>query len=131
MSPKLDLRQTIDFRKSINDLAALVVQGLGLDPFASALYVFRNRRCDRIKILGWERKGFWLLMKRLEDERFVWPRQDARMIELIDSLALSHGMRLADALIGATAIEHKATLITANIKHFSAVEGLAIEAFEP
>ena len=72
----------IDFRKSINGLAALVEQGLGRNPFASALYVFRNRHCDRIKILGWERNGFWLLMKRLEEERFVWPRQDARVIEL-------------------------------------------------
>jgi len=51
--------------------------------------------------------------------------------ELVDALALSHGMRLADALIGATAIEHGLTLITANVKHFSAVEGLNFEAFLP
>lgn len=50
---------------------------------------------------------------------------------MIDSLALSHGMRLADALIGATAIENQVTLITANVKHFSAVEGLTIETFLP
>lgn len=50
---------------------------------------------------------------------------------MIDPLALSHGMRLADALIGATAIELQATLITANVKHFSAVEGLNVEAFLP
>ena len=75
-------REAIDFRKSINGLAVLVEQGLGLDPFASALYVFRNRRCDRIKILGWQRNGFWLLLRRLEAERFVWPKQDARVIEL-------------------------------------------------
>ncbi len=43
----------------------------------------------------------------------------------------SHGLRPADALIGATAIEHKATLITANVKHFSTVDGLAIEALTP
>jgi predicted nucleic acid-binding protein len=48
-----------------------------------------------------------------------------------DSLALSHDMRLADALIGATAIEIKATLVTANVKHFSAINGLTIEAFAP
>lgn len=55
----------------------------------------------------------------------------ARAAELIDTLALSHGMRLADALIGATAIEHQTTLITANVKHFSSVQGLAIETFLP
>ena len=61
----------------------------------------------------------------------ITPAISQRAAELIDGLALSHGMRLADALIGATAIEHKATLITANAKHFSAVEGLTIEAFTP
>ena len=54
-----------------------------------------------------------------------------RAAELIDQLALSHGMRLADALIGATAIALQATLITANVKHFSAVDGLSFEAFLP
>ena len=52
-------------------------------------------------------------------------------VDLIDKLALSHGIRLADALIGATAIESKATLITANMKHFGQIEGLEIEVFEP
>lgn len=61
----------------------------------------------------------------------ITPAISERAAELIDRLALSHGMRLADALIGATAIEHKATLITANVKHFGAVEGLSFEAFEP
>ncbi len=54
-----------------------------------------------------------------------------RAMELIDSLALSHGMRIADALIGASAIEHQDILSTANVKHFGAVEGLQVETFEP
>ena len=61
----------------------------------------------------------------------ITPAISTRAAELIDRLALSHGLRLADALIGATAIEHRTALITANVKHFSAVEGLTIEAFEP
>lgn len=68
-------REAVDFRQSINGLAALVEQTLGLDPFAAAVYVFRNRRADRIKMLLWDRNGFWLLLKRLEKDRFVWPRQ--------------------------------------------------------
>ena len=75
-------REAVDFRKSINGLAALVEQALGLDPFAAALYVFGNRRRNRVKILGWETNGFWLLLKRLEAERFVWPRTDSAVIEL-------------------------------------------------
>ena len=61
----------------------------------------------------------------------VTPAISLRASALIDALALSHGMRLADALIGATAIELQATLLTANVKHFAAVEGLQIETFLP
>ena len=61
----------------------------------------------------------------------ITPAICQRAVELIDRLALSHGLRLADALIGATAMEHQATLITANVKHFGAIEGLDIEAFKP
>lgn len=61
----------------------------------------------------------------------VTPNVSRRAAELVDALALSHGMRLADALIGATALEHRLDLITANVKHFSAVDGLTIEGFTP
>jgi transposase len=67
-------RDAVDFRKSINGLSVLVEQSMRRDPFARAVYGFRNKRCDRIKLLLYERTGFWLLMKRLEADRFAWPR---------------------------------------------------------
>ena len=95
LNPNLSVylhREPIDFRKNINGLAALVEltaksveagkYDLVLDPFASAVYVFGNRRRDRVKILGWSRNGFWLLQKRLESERFIWPRENQRVMEL-------------------------------------------------
>jgi transposase len=75
-------RDAIDFRKNINGLASLVEHGLGLNAFEQAVFVFGNRRKDRIKILGWDRNGFWLLQKRLEDARFVWPRHDNAVLTL-------------------------------------------------
>ncbi|MDE2564629.1 MAG: type II toxin-antitoxin system VapC family toxin [Burkholderiales bacterium] len=54
-----------------------------------------------------------------------------RAAGLIDRLALSHGLRLADALIGATAIEHGTVLLTANLRHFAAIDGLSLEPFRP
>jgi transposase len=70
-------RQAIDFRLSINGLAMLVEQSLEMNPFAQAVYVFSNCRRNRVKILGWDRNGFWLLMKRLEQDRFIWPDEKA------------------------------------------------------
>lgn len=60
----------------------------------------------------------------------VTPAISQRASELIDALALSHGLRLADALIAATALEHSLTLLSANAKHFRPVQGLGVETFE-
>ena len=54
-----------------------------------------------------------------------------RAIWLMESLVLSHGLQLGDALIAATAIEHNLPLLTANTKHFSAIDCLRLERFEP
>lgn len=59
------------------------------------------------------------------------PAISERAADVVDLLALSHGMRLADALIASTTIEHELTLLSANAKHFGAVGNLQLEAFSP
>lgn len=63
----------VDFRKSITGLSLLVEQSLSLNPFEPTLYVFINRKRDKLKILLWEKNGFVLWYKRLEKQRFKWP----------------------------------------------------------
>lgn len=54
-----------------------------------------------------------------------------RAMHLIDQYTLANGLRLGDALIAATAIEHGLTLLTANLKHFGSIAGLVVERFDP
>ena len=68
-------RDAVDFRKSINGLALIVEQEMQLSPFAPALFVFCNKNRDRIKVLYWDQTGFCLWYKRLEKEKFKWPRR--------------------------------------------------------
>lgn len=67
-------RQPVDFRKAINGLAAIVEQDMQLSPFSKQLYVFINKRRNRLKILFWEDNGFCLYYKRLEQKQFHWPK---------------------------------------------------------
>ena len=62
-----------DLRKSIDGLAILVTESFNLDPFSRSLFVFCNRKRDKIKILEWDTNGFWLHYKRLEKCTFKWP----------------------------------------------------------
>jgi len=65
-----------DLRRSMDGLSALVKERLGLEPLSGHLFVFRNRRGDRVKILVWERSGYWVLYKRLERGTFAWPAEE-------------------------------------------------------
>ena len=71
-----------DLRRSVDGLSAIVRETFDLDPLSGHLFLFRNRRCDRVKILVWDRSGFWVLYKRLERGTFAWPEEQAEVLEL-------------------------------------------------
>ena len=61
-----------DFRRGIDGLARLCQEALQHDPFAGAVFVFRNRRSTALKLLMYDGQGFWLCHKRLSQGRFPW-----------------------------------------------------------
>ena len=85
--------QPVDFRKGASGLMALVRDG-GSDPFSGALYVFRSKRADRVKIVWWDGTGVCLFAKRLDEHGFHWPRIENSVIRLTPAqlLALIDGM---------------------------------------
>ena len=66
--------EPVDLRKSFSGLEGLVSERLGEDLRQGALFVFTNRRHSRLKILYWDGSGLWLLIKRLEQGTFSWPK---------------------------------------------------------
>lgn len=71
-----------DMRKSINGLSVMTQQLMQGDPFSGSLFAFCNRRRNIIKILYWDRNGFCLWLKRLEKDKFLWPRDVDECLEL-------------------------------------------------
>jgi transposase len=71
-----------DLRKSFDTLAELVRQHLAADPLSGQLFVFRNKRADRVKLLYWDEDGFVIVYKRLELGTFRFPEATAAGVEI-------------------------------------------------
>jgi transposase len=87
-----------DMRKSIDSLSVLVQEVLKKDPFSGHLFVFCNKRGDKIKILYWDRNGFCLWYKRLERGVFRLPKVQAKVFMIMPNelSLLLEGVDLTD-----------------------------------
>jgi transposase len=92
-------REPADMRKSFDGLFTLVAGSLALDPLSGHLFVFLNKRRDRIKVLYWDRDGLAVWAKRLERGTFRAPDSAADRIEMTaaDLAALLAGIDLGTA----------------------------------
>ena len=88
-----------DMRKSINGLSLLVEEHFQLDLLSGSLFAFCNRNKDRVKILYWDRNGFCLWLKRLEQDTFRWPETESEVLEISRPALdwLLHGLDLRQA----------------------------------
>ena len=68
-------RDPVDFRKAINGLAVIVAEQMSLSPYDPALFVFCNKNRSQLKVLYWDDTGFALWQKRLEKDKFKWPKR--------------------------------------------------------
>ena len=98
--------EPVDMRKSFNGLFAVATESLKEDPMDGGLFVFSNKRRNRLKILFWDGTGLWVLGKRLEKGGFTWPKgADAKngklhlkneaLALLVGGIDLKDGMRKA------------------------------------
>ena len=71
-----------DMRRGFDGLAALAQSALDQEPFSGHVFVFRGRRGDIVKLLGWDGQGMCLFAKRLEKGRFIWPQAQSGSVSL-------------------------------------------------
>lgn len=73
-------RAPVDMRKQIDGLAMLSKEVIQQDPTCGALFGFINARRNKLKLLVWERNGFIVWYKRLEKDKFHWPRRSEETV---------------------------------------------------
>jgi transposase len=81
-------RDPVDFRKSINGLSIIVENDMALSVLSGALFLFCNKKRDKLKLLYWDKTGFALWYKRLEQEKFKWPRKNGEAVLLLTEIQL-------------------------------------------
>lgn len=72
----------VDFRKQVDGLMHLIASELDKEPASGELFVFRNKGEDKLKLLYWDGHGFWLLYKRIESGKFIYPKGRDNVMQL-------------------------------------------------
>ncbi len=112
------LRGYAQATERLDQLPALVMSSVS---YFEILQGMRNK----VELLAFKK----MLAQRQAQLLPITPAITARTGDLLEALTLSHGLGMGDALIAATALEHSLTVLTANTKHFAAVDGLRLDEF--
>ena len=83
-----------DLRKAVNGLAMLVEQQMKGEVFSGDVFLFCNQERKLIKAIWWDKSGFWLCQKRLEEEKYPWPES----IEAVKELSRQELLMLLDGI---------------------------------
>lgn len=78
-----------DMRKSIDGLASIIVSEFDLDICEGSLFIFTNKACNRLKILYYDKTGFWLFLKKLDKGRFKLKEDKNNHTKIIETRQLS------------------------------------------
>ncbi len=66
-------REYVDFRKAINGLVMIIEDEMEMSPYDDAVFVFCSRTRDKLKVIHWDKSGFVMWYKRLEESKYIWP----------------------------------------------------------
>ncbi|MBL4941482.1 MAG: IS66 family insertion sequence element accessory protein TnpB [Colwellia sp.] len=89
-------REPVDFRKQIDGLAAIVELTMKQSLSSGALFVFCSKQRSKLKLLYWDNTGFCLWYKRLEKDKFNWPKKHEHTCIKIDEEQLHWLLRGVD-----------------------------------